>query len=710
MPENAFTLEQPVDTFDEFMSDGDDTDKSDAKPDEHQLIKQLDEGNLVDKLKHGTELDNTAVAAEIQTLLQEAEGEKWEKWKKKYERALHLAKLEPTANGKEIEEKDFPFKGASLAMMPYITEACLDFNARIAPELVWARDIVKAKVYGKDDEEKTKEKQAERVATYQNYQLSEEIPNWRKNQDRNYFALPCVGTTYKETFYDSEEQEVRSDYYMADEIIFNHDYDTFEEAPDKFKYVELTRNEVIGYIRGESAWDLEEKDLPPRKDQAIFEFITAYTWIDLDGDGLAEPYIATIYKETGKIVCLLPNYDEESIDFNDKNQVIKVKELQRFTQYQFLVDPAGGPMGMGWGIVLGPMFDSINTNVRQLIDAGTVQNVAGNSGFYATGMVGGRGNALQSGPVEARIGQLTPLQTRGDLSRNLVQFPAQGPSPTLFQLMEYQVNSARSMTNAASNAEAQPGEAASLYLARLQQSLKQPNSIVMRVCEGSKAEQQLIAEQNFKHFDDEKYNKVLDDEQAASMQDDYNPDTCDVRLVCDPAQGSDVERSARAQAVLEEAKTQPTPVINLRQAYIDWMEAMKVPNVEELAPEPDPNAVDPTQKLILAQQQAEMELQKKDQDLRAGELQVKKMKAALEAAREQVKLGLAADKTEAEIAKLYAEALEKVVNAGLAQGQQAVDFIEQIENKFIDAEGGTPNAGRTAAPASNALPAPAMAR
>jgi len=161
------------------------------------------------------------------------------------------------------------------------------------------------------------------------------------------------------------------------------------------------------------------------------------------------------------------------------------------------------------------------------------------------------------------------------------------------------------MTNAAVNVEANAGEAASLYLARLQQGLKVPNSITMRVYSAAKKEKQKIGLLNHKHFDDEVYNRVLDEEQTFSMEQDFNPEDCDIALAADPAQGSDIERVQRAQAVLEEAKTQPSQVINLRLAYIDWLEAMKTPNIEELAPEPDPNAQDPQQQMMIAQMQME---------------------------------------------------------------------------------------------------------
>ena len=48
-------------------------------------------------------------------------------------------------------------------------------------------------------------------------------------------------------------------------------------------------------------------------------------------------------------------------------------------------------MGLGFGILLHDIFDTINTNTRQLIDAGTLANVGNSSGLIASG-VQPRGN------------------------------------------------------------------------------------------------------------------------------------------------------------------------------------------------------------------------------------------------------------------------------------------------------------------------------
>ena len=53
----------------------------------------------------------------------------------------------------------------------------------------------------------------------------------------------------------------------------------------------------------------------------------------------------------------------------------------------------------GWGVLLGPMFTAINTNMRQLLDSGTLSITAAKSGLITSGVGTGRGNRQEAGPI-----------------------------------------------------------------------------------------------------------------------------------------------------------------------------------------------------------------------------------------------------------------------------------------------------------------------
>ena len=658
------------------------------------IFENLDEGNLVEQLDDIPE-GRSGVSSRATQGNDEAT-ESMSKWKKTYDKALKLAKLDP-----ETKKKTFPFEGASTVMMPFIMQAMLDFHSRVVPELVWAKNVVRNKTYGTQTEDKLA--RAIRTADYMNWQVTEEMPNWRPEADKMMLALPCVGTAYKKSWWNGDEQKVRSDMHHGDEIKFDCNYKTFDDAPEYFMDEEYTRNEVIGFIRGDAEWDMKEEDLPPQKDHPKpFEFLRAYMWIDLDEDGLEEPYEVVVYKETEAVVSVYPAYEEEDVVVNDDGEIVEVEMARIFTQYRFLPDPEGGPMGMGWGILLCDLFDSLNTTVRQMIDAGTLANLAGNSGLIDMQMSGGsgRGNRVQTGPIEVRMGELTPVTTGGKpLGQSVVQFPYSGPNQALFELTKFMEEQVRVMTNAAYNMDTNSQEAAMMYLARLQQGLKVPNSIVMRVYNSAREEFNKIARLNYIHYSDEKYNKVIDQAEPAKMRADFNPDDCDIRPAIDPSQGSDIERQQRAQIILDAAKEDQSGTLNIRQAYLDWLEALKVDDIESLAPEPS-GEPDPMQELLVANMQRQAELEERGMAIQEARLELDRAEQMMKALKEGAEYGLEFDKTEAEIADLYASAFKKLWEIGM-QGDDVITAVENIETRLIDKKAGAAAPALLESPASN---------
>ncbi len=673
MAEVEFAEEEHQEVDDDQLPDGVEGESTDIA-----LFAFLDEGNLVEELGNM----HSMVAGEVRRLFDLAENSMAD-WKKKYDKAMKLAKLEP-----EAAHKTFPFEGASNVIMPFILETMLDFHSRTVPELVWREKIVGIKAYGKTNKEK--DARAKRVGTYMNYQLTELMNYWRTEQDKMLLQLPCTGTAFKQTYFNGTEKQVNSDLYMGDEVIFDHNSRTFQDAQDIFVKRMYTRNEVIEFIRGEQAWQLEEEDFPDRQQHAEdFEFIRAFTWIDLDDDGLPEPYEVIYWPEKEMIAAVYPAYDEEGIHTNDDGDIVKVERMTIFTQYRFLPDPEGGPMGLGWGIMLCDMFDAINTTFNQMIDAGTLSNLAGNSGIIDAQMSGGtnRGNRQQAGPIEVRMGELTPVTTGGKSLRDgIVQFPYAGPNQTLYQLTEYMISQIRQMTNSALNMETNSQEAAIMYLSRLQQGLKVPNSIIMRVYNCARDEFSHIAMLNFKHHDSARYNKVLDEDQEFNMRTDFNPDDCDIRPAIDPSQGSDIERQNRADIALQEAKEDTSNILDKRAIYLMWLEAVGYPEPELLAPEPS-GEPDPMQQMMMANMQREASLANRKMNLDEIKVDLERYRVALEVAKNMAENGIAMDMQEADIAKKYAETFELLWKIGMLNSDQpgdAVQVVQTIEQRMID--------------------------
>ena len=84
------------------------------------------------------------------------------------------------------------FTGANKVVHPMMTEACVDFSARAMKELFPPNGPVRSKIPGKND--KAKLEKAERKTKYMNWQLTEQIPEFRSERCSCASAAGSSGT------------------------------------------------------------------------------------------------------------------------------------------------------------------------------------------------------------------------------------------------------------------------------------------------------------------------------------------------------------------------------------------------------------------------------------------------------------------------------------------------------------------------------------
>ena len=102
--------------------------------------------------------------------------------------------------------------------------------------------------------------------------------------------------------------------------------------------------------------------------------------------------------------------------------------MEYYTKYDFLPNPDGGIYGIGFGQLLRPINEAVNTTLNQLIDAGTLQNTGG--GFI------GKGLSMNAGAIRFQMGEYKVVNVPGGSVRdNIVPLQFPGPSPVLFNLL-----------------------------------------------------------------------------------------------------------------------------------------------------------------------------------------------------------------------------------------------------------------------------------
>lgn len=631
-----------------------------------ELTEILDEDNLVEWL------DETQLTQITSRLLDDIESDRgtMDDYLRKYNEAIRLAKMEP-----ETEDKTFPFVGASKVMMPYLMEAAVDFNSRVVPELIGNQNPCKIRITGEirdEVENKSIDRRADRCATAINAILTVKMLNWRDDVDRESLILPIVGTTFKKTWYDQPRKEFRSQLVYADNLIFDHSCDNFSSVPRKTQEYVLTRNEVLTAIRSGEFTNLDEEkfrlEYGEDYDESLYEFMESACDLDLDEDGYGEPYIVNIHVESEAIVSIVPRFDEEDVELNSADEVVRINGEELYSIKTFVRDPFGSCMGLGWGILLGPLYKTINTNTRQMLDAGTLNNTAANSGFMRESVQIGSmqkpGSRVRKGKHEMIMGQFTSVPGgSGPLKDDFFNLPFNGPSEALYNLMETLKAEMRDITTGASNVEVNQGQAASLYIAQLQQALKTPTAIMIRLYSGYSKEFRRIYDLISMYMEDEDYQEILNQDQA-SVDADFEDESLDVTTTADPTQGSEQERLAKAQALLDEAKEAPQ-IANLHAAYKQYFETLGYPDsvTEKVFPTPDPNQKDPM--TVAAEKVAEAEGKKGDAAM---------LSAQVKMADAQIK----ASKLEVEIAEIVSKIEKNLAEADKASNEVSVHEMKEI--------------------------------
>ena len=535
-----------------------------------------------------------------------------------------------------VEPKSYPWPKASNVKYPLLSTAAMQFAARAYPSLIPSDGkVVKARVVGKDP---TGEKliKAERISTYMSWQLLTEMEGWEESMDKLLIMLPILGTVFKKTYWDSIKKQNCSEMIPPKDLVVNYWTKTLKDAervshilsmsPRKLKERQMAKL-YLDIDLGTAPQPVDAKNAPQIDDTTPYTIIEQHTYLDLDDDGYAEPYIVTFHKESKKVLRISARYDDTSMVMANDGSLIKIEPVEYFTKFGFIPNPDGGFYDIGFGILLGPLNESVNTLINQLVDAGTLNNLQG--GFI------GKGLRLRMGETKFTPGEWKPVNATGDdLKKQIVPLPSKEPSNVLFQLMESLITSGKELASVAEIFVGKmPGQntPATTTMASIEQGMKVFTAVYKRLYRSLQEEFKKIYRLNGNYLNPNQYTEVLD---AEINPEDFDLSTYDVAPGADPTGLSQTERLMKAQGLME---LLPSGILDPVKVVMRVLQAQEQPNWEELvkpeiaqsgqmpAPPPDPKLQEMQMKGQLEQQKAQMQgaqLQQK-MELEARDAQTK---------------------------------------------------------------------------------------
>ena len=589
-----------------------------------------------------------------------------------------------------VDKKVYPWKNASNVKYPLLATAAMQFSARAYPTLVPSNGrVVKCKMLGYDPTGE-KLKRAERVGKYMSYQIMDVMDEWEEEMDKLLITLPICGTVFKKTYFDPGKQRNASCVVMPKSLVVNYWAKSLEDAERVTEIIPLSKRKVQEHKNLGLFLDVELSDpigdssrkldtthelIEPSLDNTTpYTFLEQHTYLDLDDDGYAEPYIVTIEEQSHKVVRIVARYDEENIKLDKDEKLLLIEPVQYYTKYGFIPNPDGGFYDIGFGRLLGSINESVDTLINQLIDSGTLSNLQ--SGFL------GKGLRIKVGDYNFAPGEWKTVNSTGDdLKKSIFPLPVREPSAVLMQLLQYLVTAGKELASVAEIFVGKmPGQntPATTTMASIEQGMKVFTAVYKRVYRSMAKEFQKLYLLNRNYANPEEYVSFLD---QPVKQEDFKGPADDIIPAADPNAVSSQEKQAKVQAV---GQLLQLGTINPMEYTKMYLEAFEIEPTEQLVKQPEPPPPDPKAEAAkmqadLARQTAEHKMgmeNMKEQRKAAStgqkaaiETEMSKRKLLNEAIMGRIKVGSAAAMaaTQLEAAKAKAE-LAKRGNNGDNQG------------------------------------------
>jgi hypothetical protein len=144
--------------------------------------------------------------------------------------------------GMKVEDRTEPWEGACNVYHPLLSEALVKFQAETMMETFPAAGPVKTSIIGKQTPEK--EAAAVRVKDDMNYQLTENMPEYRPEHERMLWGLGLAGNAFKKVYFDPSLDRQVAIYVPAEDIVVPYGASSLEVADRVTHVMRKTKNEL----------------------------------------------------------------------------------------------------------------------------------------------------------------------------------------------------------------------------------------------------------------------------------------------------------------------------------------------------------------------------------------------------------------------------------------------------------------------------------
>jgi len=585
--------EEMDDSIDEAEEESESDDDSEESSEKHEFYDNLAAGYLSD-----SELDQLAMDL---TKKIDVDKESIKNRDKSYAEMVRNSGLTD-----DKASKGATFEGANTVSYPLVEEVVFEFSARAIKNLLPSDGIAKTQIIGPETTEAIQKADAKR--THINYQLSNEIVEFRPELEKTMVQLFFGGSGYVKLWYDDILRRPRVQFVSVDKVYVPQDCSNFQTAWRKTHQLNMTSSEIKGMMARGIYRDIElspEKAPRPQMTdtesalkevskfnqnenanvdeiRSIFECYVNLDIKDKFSKNYEAPYIVVIDELSQQILAVYRNWDDGDITQKAATHMV-----------EFPCIPWDGPYPIGFAQILNDIAKALTGSLRALLDAAHINNSAT--------LIKLKGAKMSGQNMNISIGQIQEIDAAptDDIRKLFMPLPFNPPSQMLVELMNFMNTSARSLVGSIGERMSDPNSEAPVgtTLALIEQGEKVFSSIHTRLHHAMGILLQAIHRLNSIYLDDDLVKKQLGDD--IIRRSDY-AGPCNIIPVSDPNIFSEAQRYAQMQAVQQLAAQAPD-VYNPRAVQLRNLQTLKISDPESLLmPSDEPESVDPAQENVMA--------------------------------------------------------------------------------------------------------------
>ena len=566
-------------------------------------IEEMEDGSVIVRLEDETETpgespdfyENLAETLDSYTLsslankyidFAEKDKEAREDRDKQYEEGIKRTGLGNDAPG------GAQFTGASKVVHPIMAEACVDFAARAIKELFPADGPVKSKIIGEVTEEKTQK--AERKRDFMNWQLTEQIEEYRDEEEQLLTQLPLGGSQYMKIWYDDHKKRPCCEFVPIDNIYLPFASGNFYTSQRVTEVNDITQETFYDRVASKMYKDVDviRASLEPTESSAekatnkvegkkssdmnidgIRRVYHIYTWLELEDDkhsnGERVPYILMVDEETRDVVGLYRNWEKGDSTYT---------KLDWLVEFKFI--PWRGAYAIGLPHLIGGLSAALTGALRALLDSAHINN--------APTMLKLKGAKIsgQTQTVEpTQVAEIEGAPGVDDIKKLAMPLPFNPPSAVLFQLLGWLTGAAKGVVTTAEEkiADVTSNAPVGTTQALIEQGAAVFSSIHARLHMSQKKVLQIIARLNRWYLEEETSAHEIIEELGVTSE-DFEKNT-DIVPVSDPHIFAESQRYAQIQTLAARAQANPD-LYNRLAVEKRILKQIKIPDINEVLPDP----------------------------------------------------------------------------------------------------------------------------